>query len=713
VVLQVLVLSLLVTLFGRLYYLQVIAGEDYQRAAADNRIREIITPANRGLILDDVGRPLAQNRTTLVVSVDRTELENQEDDGESVVRRLAKVLDKSYDEVSDSLQLCGTEGAEPPPVCWNGSPYQPIPVDKDVDAAVALSIMERNELFPGVTAELEAVRDYAAPEDANAAHVIGYLGPVTAEEVEQQKKEGKSDFQATDLVGRSGLELQYDQYLRGSSGVKALAVDQDGTVRGTVAETPSTPGDYVVTNIDAELQADVEKALSDGIDRSRSTPVRNGSGTYKADSAAAVVMDVQEGKVLALASYPTYDPNVWVGGVTQKEYKELTNADSGTPLVSRPVSGVYAPASTFKVVSAAAAAEAGNSFYGSYQCDGAVTIGDREFRNFESPSLGAITMYTALEKSCNTVFYNFAYDEWLKDGGNEPKANPRDVFFAMTDRFGFGRTTGIDLPSEAAGVVADREFLQKRWEQTKDDQCAVAKGKVPGQTAYQEAIASDFCVEGYRLRAGDAVNFAIGQGDTGSTPLQVATAYAALANGGELVQPQVARAVVSPSGEVVEEFEPTVNGKLGISRTLREQIVDALTAVPRSGTGETAFAGFPLSKIPVAGKTGTAEGINAQPTAWFASFAPANDPKYAVVITINQGGTGGGNAAPVARDIYESIFGVSGSRVDPSKASLPNGELPEELPTIRPDGTVVQPEGSTKNGGGSSTQASARREDTP
>ena len=301
------------------------------------------------------------------------------------------------------------------------------------------------------------------------------------------------------------------------------------------------------------------------------------------------------------------------------------------------------------------------------------------FKNFESEAYPDLTLAGAIEKSCDTVFYKLGYDQWLRDGGTNPVAHPADIFLKVAKQFGFGRKTGIDLPDESSGLIADRQYLLQQWQQNKSELCAIGAGKVKGQTAYQRAIAAEDCVDGYQLRAGDAVNFAIGQGDTLTTPLQLATTYAAIANGGSLLQPQVARAIVSPSGKVVKVMKPKVTGNLGISAQLNADLTGALVGVTTQGTAQGTFAGFPLSSIPVAGKTGTAEGINAQPTAWFASFAPANNPRYAVVVMISQGGTGASAAAPAVRKIYEALFGIKGSTIDPKNSVLPDGDVPTRL----------------------------------
>jgi penicillin-binding protein 2 len=692
-VIQVLVLSLLVTLLGRLWYLQVMVGDQYQAAAANNRVREVVTPAVRGDILDATGRPLVSNRTEMVVSVDTATLNARPAGGDHVLHRLAALLGKPYHDVSQRLKPCGTPGASLPPVCWNGSPYQPIPVAENVPPRLGLQIMERQESFPGVTAQPEAVRQYPEPFGAKATHVLGYLGPVTDAELQAQQKDGlkrgEVQLQRTDLVGRDGLEQSYDSWLRGKSGIKKLSVDRTGAVVGTLSETDPVPGDYLVTSINAKLQAIVEEQLKEAIARAHTLTDPNGV-PYRANSGAAIVLDATNGRVLALASAPDYNPRVWVNGITEKQYKSLTDPAAGTPLVDRAIAGQYAPASTFKIVSTSAAVEAGYSLYGYYPCPSSFTVGTQTWTNFESEyATGPISFEKALEISCDTVYYKIAYDLWLKEGGLSAPTNVDDPMTSMAKSFGFGAPTGIDLPGEASGRIADRAYKKWYWEQTKDYYCNYKKKAPPSQqTPYLLALAAENCTGGWIYRAGDAVNFAIGQGDTTITPLQLARAYMAIANGGTLYRPQVAEAVVAPDGTVVKQFDPRVEGKLPVPADVISYLQHALSQVPVSGTAQYPFLGWPLSQIPIAAKTGTGEVYNQQTTSWFASYAPANDPKYVVVMMVPQGGTGALTSGPSVRKIYEALFGVSGSTIDPSKAIYPNGP-PTTLPHIKRDGTVV------------------------
>jgi penicillin-binding protein 2 len=721
VVVQVLVLSLVATLLGRLWYLQVVASENYKSAAAENGTREIITPAARGMILDARGRPLARNRTALVVSVSRTAMLRQPDGGKALVAKVAEVIGEPFQEVWERTRLCGSPGAPPAPRCFNGSPYQPIPLTDEASTAMALQIMERREDFPGVTAELTSVREYPQPLGANAAHELGYLGPVTEDELKQRNAaagtgaDGATEtvLQGTDLIGRAGLEREYDDDLRGRPGVKTLAVDHRGGVIGTVSETQPTPGNYLVTTIDAKVQAAAEQQLKAAIMRARHTgDINKGFAKYKADSGAVVVMDVRTGGIVAMASWPTYDPNIWVGGISSKDYKAITSKKHNYPNQSRAFQGEFAPGSTFKAISTPAAVRAGYSLNGSYPCPSAYPIGGSLKGNYESEAFGTISFRRAIQVSCDTVFYKFAYETWLREGGLHPKKGVKDPFTEEAKGFGLGKPTGIDLPSEADGRIADRAWKKAYWKATKDFYCAKAKTgypevarQDPRRAAYLLQLSKENCADGWAYRGGDAANFAIGQGDTLVTPLQMARVYSAVANGGTLVTPHIGRAVITPEGRLVRRIDPAPAGRAPTSKRTLAWLRSALRSVTEQGTGYGPFfrAGFPIDKLPVASKTGTAEVYGKQSTSWFATFAPANKPQYAVVMMVSQGGTGSGVSGPSVAELYKTLFGVHGSKVDLAAASPPGGHPTTALPQVRPDGTVVTPE--------SRRPPAARRED--
>ena len=686
IVLSVLILSLLTTVVGRLVLIQVVSGGSYQEAAANNRVREAFTPAVRGLVLDQAGRPLVSNRTTLVVSVDRTTVVRQKDDGKQVLARLADVLGTSYLDLMDRLQLCGTEGAKKPPICWNGSPYQPIPVATNVPTDVALQIMEQRGLFPGITAELNSLRLYPKPFDVNAAAILGYLGPVRDDELEAEvngvDEQGRM-LSRTDLVGRAGLEDQYDAQLRGSPGVKRLAIDRSGAITGVIEETDPKPGNYVVTSIDAKLQKVVEDQLRTAVYRARSQG-------KKGDSGAAVVMDVTSGQILAMASFPSYDPDVWSGGINNANYALLTSPTSGYPLVPRATQGLYPPASAFKPISAIAAGESGFKLNGKYNCGSYYEVAKQKFKNNESQAFGPITVKRAIEVSCNTVFYELAYKMWLRDGGSDPKPAARDAIESVAKRIGFGTATGVDLPNEASGRVGGREFKQGYWERYKDIWCA--RRTDPSRSVMLRAIDEDNCFGGNKFRGGDAVNLAIGQGDTVVTPLQMAVMYSAIANGGTVWQPRVAKAIISSSGELIETTKPQIAGTLNVPPKVLSYVKNALTGVSTNGTAAKDFEGFPLAAVPIASKTGSGQQVGKDPATWVASYAPANKPRYAVVMMVNQGETGSTTVGPSVRAIYEAIFGIDGMTVDPARSVLVGGSPRTTLPVIRRDGTIVYPE---------------------
>ncbi|WP_405710688.1 penicillin-binding protein 2 [Streptomyces xanthophaeus] len=680
VVIQVVVFSLLLTLGGRLWYLQVRNGEEYTDEAKNNHVQQVVQPAVRGSILDARGVPLADNATHLVVSASRTELLTMKDKGKSVLTRLAGVLGMDPQEVVDKVRLCDAKTPQP---CWNGSPYQPIPVSDEATTEQALHIREHPADFPGITAEPTALRRYAGPDGANTSQVLGYLSPVTDEEIAKAKK-SDSPYLRSDQVGRSGLERTYDKELRGKAGITRYEVDNLGRVTGQAESDRSQPGSNIVTSIDSRVQAVAERELNEAMIEARKGYDKNTHRNYEADSGAVVVMESKTGRIVAMASNPTYDPNAWVGGISAKDYASLTDKASNYPLLNRAIQGQAAPGSVFKVVSSTAAVNAGYPFDRRYPCPSAYSVGNQTFTNFESQGYGDITIGRALEVSCDTVYYAIADQEWKKDGGIHPKKNPGDWFLKTAHEFGLGKRTGIDLPNEVPGRVPDRQWKQDFFEANKDAWCR--DGKKNG--TFAEKIAYENCRQGNQMREGDAINYSIGQGDTLVTPIQMASVYAAIANGGTLHQPSVGKAVVSADGTSVQEIAPKEQGKLPMDAELRDDIDGALASVATTGSAAWRFGGWPQKQIPMHAKTGTAEVQGKQTTSWFASYTE----DYTIVMTISQGGTGSGASGPAVRKIYEAMYGLDPTgKQDLSKALLP--EPATALPVIRPDEENTAPSG--------------------
>jgi penicillin-binding protein 2 len=678
VVIQVLVFSLLLTLGGRLWYLQIRNGQEYTDEAKNNHVQQVVQPAVRGSILDARGIALADNETRLVVSASRTELMKMKDDGKGVLTRLAGVLGMKPKDVMDKVRLCDAKTPQP---CWNGSPYQPIPVTDEATTQQALQIRERAEDFPGITAEPTAVRRYTAPGKANTAQVLGYLSPVTDGEI-TKAKDTDSPFLRSDQVGRSGIERTYDKELRGKAGVTRYEVDNLGRVIGQAAKDEAQPGANLVTSIDARVQAVAEYELNGAMKTARLETDRNTGEKYKADAGAVVVMENKTGRIVSMASQPTYDPNSWVGGISGKDYAKLTGKDSNYPLLNRAIQGQAAPGSIFKVISSTAAVNAGYPFDGDYPCPSSYSVGGQVFKNFESKGYGSISLGRALEVSCDTVFYGLAHREWQKDGGIKPKKRTNDWFYKTAHQFGLGKETGIDLPNEVKGRVPDRQWKQSFWEANKDGWCK--QGKKDGD--YVEKIAYENCLEGNRMRAGDSVNYSIGQGDTLVTPIQMATIYAAIANGGTLYNPTIGKAVISADGKTVQAIKPKSHGKLPMNADTRSQIDKALAGVTTRGSAAWRFGGWPQDKIPMHAKTGTAEVYGKQTTSWFVSYTE----DYTIIMTIAQGGTGSGASGPAVRKIYEAMYGLDeeGGQ-DLKKALLPKPQT--ALPKIEPDGSIEAP----------------------
>jgi penicillin-binding protein 2 len=652
--LTVLIIGLFIALFARLWFLQVLVGDRYVALADTNRVRQVVVEAPRGDILTEAGEALVQNRPALTVSADRQVLLDNDDvprnaEAELAIARLATLLDLEQDEVMDRL------------TSRRYSPFRPVPIAFDVAPEVVFAVQEHQELFPGVVAETLPVRSY--PYGELAAHLVGYLNQISEAELTDERY---ADYRGGDLIGRAGLEAAYEPHLRGTQGTRILEVNAQNRVLEVLSETDPVPGNDLIVSLDIELQAAVEHMLAEGIVASRDF-VRDDGRNLPSTAGSAVVLDAKDGSVLAMASYPTFDPREFVGGLSD-DYAEYLYHDEDVPqpTINRAIQGRYPPGSVYKTVTGAAYVEAGLTTPSTrLPCPSSYEQGGIVFNNWNRVDEGDMDLATAIVRSCDTYFYDLAYQQWLRED-RQLEAADRDLSQAEIDeivpevarRFGFGQRLGIDLPSEAAGYVPDRLTKQESWLRTRDRDCRFAEELEEG--TYPQQVSEDRCRFGGRWRGGDAINTAIGQGETETTPLQVAMSYLAVANGGELLRPHLGRAIITPEGEVVEEFGREVIGDLDLDGPTLSALQEGLRRVVNDdrGTAREAFSGFPLDEVPVAGKTGTAEQKPKVPYAWFAAYAPADDPQYVAVVTVEEGGGGSQTAAPIVRGIFEHLFGI-------------------------------------------------------
>ena len=674
----VVVYVVLGALLGGLGYqawsLQIRSHSSYVALANADRIRDVIQPPVRGEIVDDNGSPLVSNASALSVSVNMSILTEQPGGGRAELGVLAPLLGTTVAALEQKTREC-TAGVKQP--CWAGSPYQPIPVAENVSQQVAVQVLEDKRELPGITAQAQPVVSYAQPVGTDASQLLGYLQPITAPEVKQLGIP-VTGFSGVDLVGQSGLEGEYDKELRGTPGSDEVSVNAAGQVTGTIKHTPAKAGDELVTSINTQLQVDVQNELTAAIQRTQA------EGNTKATSGAAVVMTTT-GRVVAMASYPTYNPQVWSGGISKAQFNAIFGSADSEPILERATQGQYAPGSTWKVTSTTADIQAGYGINGEYNCPATTTIDGHNYADDGNPNLGPMSYRQALIISCDTVYYDLAYDIWQKDHPKDndvtsPKAPVQEMQEAEL-KWGFGEPTGVDLP-ESSGTVPTREWLYYYWKDNAhqgEDWCKY--GKANG--SYVQQIEFDDCQSGNVWTPGQSVIAAIGQGYVAVTPLQLTRAYAALANGGTLYSPRIGEELVSPTGKVVKKITPPVSGHLPASSSTLAYIRSALAGVVTQGTAESAFGGFPLGQVCVAGKTGTAQVAGNMATSVFASFAPCGNPKYVVVVMIPDSGYGADVSAPAVRQIWDSIYGLEGH-----KAALPGGALPKP-PHVDQAGQIV------------------------
>jgi penicillin-binding protein 2 len=633
-VLSILVAMLFLALSSRLWYLQVLAGERYGDLAEGNRVRQVVVEAPRGRILDGEGRVLVSNRAAWAVTVKPSRLGDRR---REVLGRLARLLGTTR------------AGLEARIADYTGSPLRGIPVAEDVPTRQLFHLTEHADRFPGVAPEVLALRQY--PAGATAAHVLGYVGEISGAELEQQRFRG---YRAGDIVGKAGVELTYDRWLRGRDGVQDLEVNAAGEVVRALGGRPPAPGRDLQLTLDLDLQLTAERALADGMRAARRLPDTRRGGTYPAPAASAVVLDPDDGSLLALASLPQYDPRRFVGGISRRDFARYSG-HQGKPLLHRAVQSAYPPGSTWKPFTALAGLEVGTiTATSTYSCPGWFTIGDYTKRDWTLRGHGAVALADSLRLSCDVYYYNLGAQLGLTERAQEERGEKVDERMQATARgFGFGREPAIDLPYGVQGTVPTREWRRRFWEQNTKTYCAGSG-----------ALYRELCRDGWRWQGGDNLNVAIGQGDLQVSPLQLAIGYGALANGGTVYRPHVGRAVLDPvSGRELRRVRPRVAGVAEVPAGALDAVGQGLATVPTAGTAASAFAGFPLDRFPVAGKTGTADLPPQAPFAWFASWAPVADPEFVVVVMVEQGGHGGESAAPVARALYQKLFGLPATPV--------------------------------------------------
>jgi penicillin-binding protein 2 len=616
----------------RLWALQVLQAPAAAQAVVANQIRSVPVTPTRGLILDRNGNPLVGNAYTEQITLSR--LAAQRDP--AVIGRLAALVGKTPAQIDAAIAN------------QQYSLYKPVPILNRAPPEDIVYIKEHQSEFPGVSSVQTTQRTYPQNQlpgpalgSYPAAQVVGYVGTINSAELKSRATQG---YLAGDAFGQSGLEYQYETVLHGTPGTQKLEVDPKGQVAGVLKSTPSQPGANIVTNIDTNLQQVADDALATQVESLKKTydPAcrdvqGNKAGCYPgATGGAVVVMNPKTGAVYAASSYPSYNPAVWVGGIAQAAYSVLSDPLNNEPLINRAISGLYTPGSTFKLNTATAALQTGlfspttpyidNGTFKTPGCQYNSTT--CIFHNSVGDPPGTYNVSSALTVSSDDFFYNLGY-----------------LFYAESAKYGvtpiqdtaasysLGQLTGIDLPAEVKGRVDSQAVRIKLH--------AANSKAFPNTTWY----------------TGENIEMAFGQAGTFITPIEQAVAYSTFANGGTRYAPQVAAAVVSPSGKVIAKIAPQVTGHVALSPSTFQALMTGFTGVVQSSIG-TAYGAFQGLNFPggLAGKTGTADTVKGkEPTAWFVGFGPTADPQYVVVCVIDQAGFGSTAAAPVVRDVFSYL----------------------------------------------------------
>jgi penicillin-binding protein 2 len=580
-------LALFVVLFFRLWFLQVLNGDKYLAEAKNNRTREFRVSAPRGEILDRNGKILVSNRTSLALQVSPDKLPEDPRARRAELARLAELTHSSLPRVRKTIreQLKLAAGA-------------PVTLRRDVGNFLVFYMQENQDRFPGVSVQRVFVRRY--PHGTLAAHIVGNVGEVNEEEL---KEPAYRRLEPGDEIGKDGVEDTYDRFLRGTPGIERIQVDALGqpTRNGQLVSQPPVPGENLKLSIDTGVQEAGEAAMA-------SFGLRGGF----------VTMDVHTGEILALGSYPTFEPSVFTRPMTQAQVNALYRDEVLAPLADRAIAGLYPTGSTFKPITAIAALENDYLTPGEVIYDpGQLVVGDQVFKNAGEAANGSVSLVTALEVSSDVFFYTLGLRMW--DSGDLQH---------WAHALGIGRPTGIDLPGAAEGLLPSQKWRNDLYRE--------------GETERPWS-------------AGDNVQLATGQGDLQTNPLQMAVAYAAIANGGTIVTPHVGLQVDDAAGRVLEEFDPGPRRHVRMDQEYREDILEGLHDAAQNGSG-TSFDVFGSFPIPVAGKTGTAQRPPYEDQSWYGVLAPYPDPRIVTFVTMEEGGFGAEAAAPAARTILEAYF---------------------------------------------------------
>ncbi len=602
--------ALVITVFSilgiRLYALTVLSGAQYERLARQNQVRQIAIEAPRGSITDRHGRKLVTNRPAREVVLNLQDVKPE--DRELLFKRLSRTLEIPRTEIEEMVGDAAT------------APLEPVVISEDVKKdEMIFYISEHAEYFPGVDIRDRYVRSYPAGRDA--AHILGQVGEVDPEQLKGEYAERKPG----DHVGQSGLERQYDKYLRGVDGYRAIEVDASGIRQEEGRGVPSIPGRDLKLTIDLRMQHATEQALREGIAIAHASG--DGAG---ADAGAAVAIDPRNGDVLAVASFPGFNPAAFVPPSKPSAINAILK-DPATPLTNRAISGLYPPGSIYKPITGIAAMNEG--FINAdtmLSCPPSLEISGMNFNNWMDEHLGSMNLAHALEVSCDTYFYALALHFY-----NMPGSRLQD----WSREFGLGEPSGLDFPGEQGGVVPTPEWRQAMfsgWEKT--------------------------------WSPGHSVNLSIGQGDLLVTPLQMTRVYAALANGGELHTPQLAMSVEDPTGDSAVRFNRPPSKKIPVNDRQIAAVHEGLYLAANSsvGTSSAVFAGF---EVPVAGKTGTVEKPPHGDMAWYCGYAPAYAPTIAACAVIEKGGHGGTSAAPVVLRMFQQWFKAEGGNAEARQVS--------------------------------------------